>query len=103
MSALEWVQLIRDIFIIVLALASIAVGVLMVMLIQEIRRLIETLQRDVQPILSSVNETASTVRGTTNFVSEQVVRPVAGAIGAAAGARDAFAVLIGRETPSEQQ
>lgn len=103
MSALEWVQVIRDIFIIILALASIIVGVLMVLLIQEIRNLINTLQRDVQPILNSVNETASTVKGTTNFVSDQVVRPVASAVGMAAGARNAFAALLGRDSPAKQR
>lgn len=102
MSALEWVQLFRDIFIIILALISIVVGVLLFLLIQEIRDLVGTLQRDVKPILDSVNETAGTVKGTTNFVSEQVVRPIAGAVGAAAGARQAFAAFLGRDSSSKQ-
>lgn len=98
MGALEWVQLFRDIFIIILALVTIAIGILMILLIQEIRNLIETLQRDIKPILESVNETAGTVKGTTNFVSEQVVRPLASAVGAAAGARQAFAAMLGRDS-----
>lgn len=102
MGALEWVQLFRDIFIIILALVSIAVGVLIFLLIQEIRNLIETLQRDVKPILDSVNETANTVKGTTDFVSEKVVRPIVSAVGTAAGARQAFAALLGRESPGQQ-
>jgi len=72
---MQVVTLIRDISIILLAVVSIIVGILMVLLILEIRNLINTLQRDVKPILDSVNETASTVKGTTDFVSERVVRP----------------------------
>lgn len=102
MGVLEWVQLFRDIFIIILALVSIIVGVLLFLLIQEIRNLVETLQRDVKPILDSMNETAGTVKGTTNFVSEQVVRPIASAVGAAAGARQAFAAMLGRDSPTKQ-
>lgn len=94
---MDAVMFIRDIAIIVLALVSIIVGILLVLLILEIRNLVRVLQRDVQPILNSMNETASTVKGTTNFVSDQVVRPLAGAIGAAAGARSAVSTLLGRD------
>ena len=99
---MQVVTLIRDISIILLAVVSIIVGILMVLLILEIRNLINTLQRDVKPILDSVNETASTVKGTTDFVSERVVRPIAGAVGTAAGARQAFAALLGRDSPRPQ-
>lgn len=99
---MQAVALIRDIAVIVLALVSIIVGMLMVLLILEIRNLVNALQRDVKPILDSVNETASTVKGTTNFVSEQVVRPIANAVGTAAGARHAFAALLGRDSPKRQ-
>lgn len=100
---MQTVMLVRDIFIIILALMSIIVGVLMVLLILEIRNLINTLQRDVKPILTSVNETANTVKGTTAFVSDKVVRPVAGAVGAIAGARQAVSAMVGRETPTERR
>ncbi len=99
---MQAVMLIRDIAIIVLALVSIIVGILMVLLILEIRNLVRTIQHDAKPILDSMNETASTVKGTTNFVSEQVVRPIASAVGTAAGARHAFAALLGRESPREK-
>lgn len=99
---MEAIIVIRDIAIIILALVSTAVGILMVLLIQEIRKLVNTLQRDVKPILDSVNETANTVKGTTNFVSERVVRPIASAVGTVAGARNAFAALLGRESPKKR-
>lgn len=91
---MEAIALIRDVAVIVLALVSIIVGILMIILILEIRGLVNTLQRDVKPILESVNETASTVRGTTTFVSERVVKPIAAAFGVVAGARGAFSTLL---------
>jgi hypothetical protein len=91
---METIVLIRDLAIIVLALVSIVVGILMVILILEIRSLVNVLERDLGPILESVNETAATVRGTASFVSEQVVKPLAGAFGVIAGARGAFRVLL---------
>ena len=103
LKAVLWVVKVAVFAIIVLALTSIVVGVLMVLLILEIRNLVTTLRQDVQPILNSVNETATTVKGTTNFVSEQVVRPIAGAVGTAVGARQAFAVLMGREPTTKQR
>ncbi len=103
MSALEWVQLFRDIFIIILALASIVVGVLMALLIQEIRNLVKALEQDVKPILESVNETANTVKGTTHFVNDQVVRPIANVLGTAAGARQAFTAFLGRDAPRKKR
>lgn len=90
---METIALIRDVAIILLAVVSIIIGILTVILILELRSLVRTLQQDVKPILDSVNETASTVRGTTKFVSEQVVKPVASVFGVVSGAREALHVL----------
>jgi len=90
---METIALIRDVAIIVLAVVSIVIGILTAILILELRSLVKTLQRDVKPILDSVNETAGTVRGTTKFVSEQVVKPIATAFGVVSGAREALYVL----------
>ncbi len=91
---METIILIRDLAIIVLALVSIIVGALMIVLILELRSLVKVLERDLGPILESMNETAATVRGTASFVSEQVVKPLAGAFGVVAGARVVFRALL---------
>ncbi|MEJ2601078.1 MAG: hypothetical protein P8Z00_22295 [Anaerolineales bacterium] len=67
---------IRDIFIIFMALESLLIGLTLVILIIQIARLINLLQNEVKPILESTNETVSSLRGTTTFLSDNLVQPV---------------------------
>jgi hypothetical protein len=67
---------IRDIFIILMALESLLIGLVLVILIIQIARLINLLQNEIKPILDSTNETVSTLRGTTAFLSSNLVEPV---------------------------
>ena len=66
---------IRDIFIILMALESLLIGLVLVILIIQIARLINLLQNEIKPILDSTNETVSTLRGTTAFLSTNLVEP----------------------------
>ena len=70
------VATIRDVAIIFLALESILIGIILVVLIWEVRSLAKMLREDIKPIIQSVDETARTVRGTTTFVSENFVTPL---------------------------
>jgi hypothetical protein len=67
---------IRDVFIIFMALESLVLGVALVILIVQMARLINLLQNEVKPILESTNETVSTLRGTTAFLSDNLAGPV---------------------------
>lgn len=67
---------IRDIFIIFMALESLVIGVALVVLIVQIASLINLLNNEIKPILDATNETIATLRGTTAFLSENVVEPV---------------------------
>jgi hypothetical protein len=67
---------IRDIFIIFMALESLLLGLVLITLIVQIARLTNLLQNEIKPILQSTNETVSTLRGTTAFLSENLVQPV---------------------------
>ena len=67
---------IRDIFIIFMALETLVLGLALVILIVQLARLINLLQNEVKPILESTNETISTLRGTTEFLSNNLVEPV---------------------------
>jgi hypothetical protein len=66
----------RDIFIIFMALMSLLVGAALVVVMIQLASLINLLQNEVKPILKSTNETVNTLRGTTEFLSENVVEPV---------------------------
>jgi nitrate reductase gamma subunit len=67
---------IRDIFIIFMAFESLVIGAALVVLIIQVASLINLLQNEVKPILESTSETVNTLRGTTEFLSENLVEPV---------------------------
>jgi len=67
---------IRDIFIIVVALESLVIGVALVVLIVQMASLINLLQNEVRPILKATTETVNNLRGTAEFLGENVVEPV---------------------------
>jgi hypothetical protein len=67
---------IRDIFIIFMALESLLIGIALIVLIAQIASLINLLQNEIRPILEATNETVNTLRGTTQFLSQNLIDPV---------------------------
>lgn len=67
---------VRDIFIIFMALETMLIGLTLVILIVQLARLINLLQNEIKPILDSTNETVSTMRGTITFLSDNLAEPV---------------------------
>lgn len=67
---------IRDIFLIFLAFESLIIGAALVVLVIQLASLINLLQNEVRPILEATSETVNTLRGTTEFLSENMVEPV---------------------------
>ena len=84
---------IRDVFIIFMALESLVLGMVLVILIVQLARLINLLQNEIKPILNSTNETVSTLRGTTEFLSDNLVEPVIKMNGYLAGLQQALKVI----------
>jgi len=77
--------IVRDVFIIFMALVSLFIGVMLLALVYQIAALTRMLREEIKPLLENAQETLNTARGTTLFVSDNVVRPVIGAAGAVAG------------------
>ncbi len=67
---------IRDVFIIVVALESLVIGIALIVLIVQLASLINLLQNEVRPILNATSETVNTLRGTVEFLGEEVIEPV---------------------------
>ena len=67
---------IRDVFIIIVALESLVIGAALIILIIQLASLINLLQNEVRPILTATNETVNTLRGTAEFLGENMVEPV---------------------------
>ncbi len=76
LTSIDTVSRLRDIFIILMALESLLIGLALTILIIQIARLTNLLENEIKPILDSTNETISTLRGTTRFLSDNLVEPV---------------------------
>lgn len=72
----ERTEVIRDIVIIFMAAEALIIGLALVLLIVQIARLTALIQNEIRPILLSTQETLDTVRGTTAFLSNNLVNPV---------------------------
>jgi hypothetical protein len=87
----------RDAVIVLLAVEAFITGVAVIILVVQVARLSALLQNEVRPLLEASNETLQTVRGTTTFLSENMVRPVVRLSGAAAAVRRAIELIgLGR-------
>ncbi len=69
-------ETIRDIFIIFMAFEALVIGAALTLLVIQVARLINLLQNEVKPILESTSETVNTLRGTTEFLTDNMVEPV---------------------------
>jgi hypothetical protein len=70
------VGLLRDTAIVFVAFESLIIGALLIVLVLQLQSLTVLLRDEIKPMLEAANETMSTVRGTTKFVSHNVVSPV---------------------------
>lgn len=86
---------VRDVAIVLLALASLVIGVMLVLLLVQIRALVRTLREEVTPILQATQDTATRVGGTVNLVSDTVVSPLIKVNSYAAGLRQAVGTFRG--------
>jgi len=68
--------MVRDIFIILMALESIVIGVALVILVIQLSSLINLLQNEIKPILQNTSDTVNTLKGTTTFLSDNLATPV---------------------------
>ncbi len=84
---------IRDVFIIVVALETLVIGVALIVLIIQLASLINLLQNEIRPILDATTETVNTLRGTAEFLGENVVEPVVKLNGYLAGLKRMLELL----------
>lgn len=89
------IEAVRDLFIIFLALESCLFGIVLIILLVMVIRLVNVVEFEIKPILNKTNETVGTIRGTTLFVSDNVVKPVTRISAQAAAVRSALKVLFG--------
>jgi Na+-transporting NADH:ubiquinone oxidoreductase subunit NqrC len=66
----------RDIMIIFMAFESLIIGLALIIMLVQLARLTNLLQYEIRPILEATNETVSSLRGTSKFLSDNLVAPV---------------------------
>jgi hypothetical protein len=86
-------ELLRDIVIILMALEFLLLGLALLVLVVQIARLTALLENEIRPILDTTNETLNTLRGTTTFLSDNLVQPVIKANSSISAVRRAIDLL----------
>jgi hypothetical protein len=96
------VGLVRDAAIIFVAFETLIIGALLIILVLQLQSLTVLLRDEIKPMLEAANETMSTVRGTTKFVSHNVVSPVVRMSSYLAGARRIVKDVTGLRRKDDQ-
>jgi hypothetical protein len=86
-------ETIRDIVIIFMAVEALIIGLVLILLIVQVARLTDLLRNEIKPILDSTNETLGTLRGTTQFLSDNLVKPVVKVNSSMAAVRRALDII----------
>ncbi len=85
----------KNLAIIMLALETIVVTALLAVVVLLLARLVGMIQNEISPVLKSVQQTASTVRGTTTFVSDTFVSPLIQIASALSGLSGTIKAVLG--------
>lgn len=86
--------MVRDIAIVLLAIESLVIGVLLAVMLTQLRALIKMLREEVEPLLDSAGQTARRVQGTVGVVTDTVVTPLVRVSSTVAGIRGALSTLL---------
>lgn len=70
------VAIVRDLFIILLVMQGMVIGLAIVIVLLQIASTINVVQEEVRPVIRSLQEIAATLKGTSDFLSENVTTPV---------------------------
>ena len=87
---------IRDIAIVALAIESILIGLILIVLVWEVIRLLKFLRKELKPLIDEMHDTTRTVKGTTEFLSEEIVSPAIKVSSTLAAARGVLKVIKGK-------
>lgn len=88
------IDVIRDLFIILLALEACVFGIVLIIMLVMLIRLVNTVEFEIRPLLEKSNQIVTTAKGTTEFVSESIIEPTVRARTYVAGVRAGFRALV---------
>lgn len=67
---------VRDIFLVFMVLEFLVIGAALIILIIQLAILTNLIQNEMRPILNATLETVNTLRGTTQFISDNLAEPI---------------------------
>jgi len=85
---------IRDIAVVILALESVVIGVILVILLLQMIAFIKFMRSEVKPMIGDLQETTRVVKGTAEFLTEEVVAPTVKISSTVAGVTKAAKVMF---------
>ena len=72
----DFVSIARDLLLILMVLQGMLIGIGLLVVIFQLAALLNVLQSEIDPVMDSARETATTVKGTAQFISRHVTEPV---------------------------
>lgn len=96
-------SILRDVFIIMLAIQGMIITVALIILILQVARLVNLLENEVNPTLENLRQTSQTLRGTSDFISENISAPFIETQAAAAGMSKFLRELYGLRRATKRQ
>jgi|GEM_PF-708530 len=75
-SIADSIAIVRDLFLILLALQAMLMSIALIVVMLQLATLINLIQNELQPIVKNMQDAAQTMKGTTEFLSEQLATPV---------------------------
>lgn len=97
------ISILRDAALILVAFETLVIGTLMIILVFQVQALVSLLRDEIRPMLEMLSETLTTVRGTTEFMSQKVVSPTIRMAGLVAGLRRVTREIVTLAKGSDEQ
>jgi len=88
---------IRDVAIVILAVESIVIGITLILTLLQLRSLTQMLRDEIAPMLDTAKETVTIVKGTTDFVSGNMVQPMIKVASLGAAVRRAAQLMFSKK------
>jgi uncharacterized protein YoxC len=75
-SIAEIVAIVRDLVLILLAVQAMLLGIALIVLVLQLAAVVNLLQNEIDPVIRNLQDTSQTVKGTSQFLSENLTAPV---------------------------
>jgi hypothetical protein len=90
---LTFLDVLKDVVIILVAFSSIAVLILLALLVLQVMSLVRHVRAEAKPLIDETQKTVQTVRGTSSFIGSELVRPLIATVSVVRGVQRGLQVM----------